>query len=116
NDQTRERSGEPRSLTALRELLDTSQGIREITAETAVIGAHPDDEAVGLGGRLPLFRNAWFIRTTDGAPLDGRDVAINGFATREEYRDTRTREMAAALGAAGIPSDRSMNLGCIDQP
>jgi LmbE family N-acetylglucosaminyl deacetylase len=81
----------------------------------AIICAHPDDEVIGLGGQLHLFRDAILIHATDGAPRDLRDAHANGFRTREEYARQRRRELLAALRIAGLGEERTRQLGVVDQ-
>lgn len=79
-----------------------------------VIVAHPDDETVGAGSRLPRLRDARFVYVTDGAPRDGRDAASHGLSPAG-YAELRRRELAAALALCGISPDQVLNLGCPDQ-
>lgn len=81
----------------------------------AVIVAHPDDETVGAGARLPRLREALFVHVTDGAPRDLRDARAAGFETREAYAAARESELANALAGAGIAPERSHRLGLVDQ-
>jgi N-acetylglucosamine malate deacetylase 2 len=80
-----------------------------------VLAAHPDDEAIGLGARLPLLRNATFLYVTDGSPRDLRDAQAAGLATREDYAQARREELHAALALAGIDRARLLELGLVDQ-
>lgn len=82
---------------------------------TLVIVAHPDDEVVGAGARLPRLKQAVFAHVTDGAPRDGRDAALHGFATAQEYAGARQRELEAALTLAGISQSQTRALGFADQ-
>jgi N-acetylglucosamine malate deacetylase 2 len=82
---------------------------------TAIIVAHPDDEVVGVGARLPRLRQAAFIHVTDGAPRDLHDATAAGFATRLDYARARRRELTAALAHAGIGPEQTRELGCTDQ-
>ena len=80
-----------------------------------VIAAHPDDETIGLGALLQRLPRATVLHVTDGAPRDGRDVALHGFASVAAYADARRAEALAALAIAGIPEDRALTLGIPDQ-
>jgi hypothetical protein len=82
---------------------------------TVIIVAHPDDEVVGVGARLPRLRQAVFIHVTDGAPRDLHDATAAGFATRLDYARARRRELTAALALAGIAPEQTRELGCTDQ-
>lgn len=82
---------------------------------TLLLVAHPDDEAVGAGSRLPRLRDLALVHVTDGSPRDLRDAHANGLSTREEYAHARQREVAAALRFVGRDPATARNLGCIDQ-
>jgi len=82
---------------------------------TAVIAAHPDDEVIGAGSRLPRLREAILVHVTDGSPRDLGDARACGFGTREEYAAARRRELAAALDVAGLRPEQARELGCVDQ-
>lgn len=81
----------------------------------AIIVAHPDDEVVGAGARLPRVRDAILVHVTDGAPRDLCDAIAAGFATRRDYARARRRELNAALLLAGIAPEQARELGCVDQ-
>jgi|SRR5579883_617514 LmbE family N-acetylglucosaminyl deacetylase len=80
-----------------------------------IVVAHPDDEVIALGGRLPRFRNATFVHGTDGAPPDGRDAHHHGFASLGEYRSARQQELYAAFQIAEIDHPRDHHLRIPDQ-
>jgi N-acetylglucosamine malate deacetylase 2 len=81
----------------------------------AIISAHPDDEVIGVGSRLPRLREAVLVHVTDGSPRDLSDARTQGFATREEYASARRRELQAALALAGLGWEQTRELGCVDQ-
>ena len=74
---------------------------QEIDAKVAVVVAHPDDETIGLGPFLHLFRHLTLIHVTDGAPRDLRDVRAAGFDTCAAYAAARAGELRAALQVGG---------------
>lgn len=85
---------------------------------TLFVVAHPDDEAVGAGARLPRLGDAAvFAHVTDGAPRDLYDATRYGFASREAYAEARRGELAAGLALAGIPDPQrqTRELGVVDQ-
>jgi LmbE family N-acetylglucosaminyl deacetylase len=73
----------------------------------AVVAAHPDDEAIGLGGQLASMQDVFLIHVTDGAPRKRPDW--------KEYAATRRRELLAAAKIAGIPAERCLEAGFADQ-
>ena len=52
-----------------------------------IVAAHPDDETLGIGSLLCLLDEALLVHVTDGAPRDGADARVHGFATCAEYAD-----------------------------
>jgi N-acetylglucosamine malate deacetylase 2 len=68
-----------------------------IEAPVAVVVAHPDDETIGAGTSLRLFRRLVLVHVTDGAPRDLRDTRAAGFETCADYASARARELRNAL-------------------
>ncbi len=75
-----------------------------------LVFAHPDDEVLAVGGRLERFAESRMLCVTDGAPRDGEDARLHGFATTADYARTRRAELAAALALARFPLERSQPL------
>ncbi len=74
----------------------------------AMVVAHPDDETVGAGGSLHLFRRLLLVHVTDGAPRGMGDARAAGFATHTAYAQARRRELDAALAAGRVRARRVM--------
>jgi LmbE family N-acetylglucosaminyl deacetylase len=72
-----------------------------IDARTAIVAAHPDDETVGIGGRIPLLRHLRVVTLTDGAPRDLIDARREGFADWQSYAAARESELHCALRELG---------------
>jgi LmbE family N-acetylglucosaminyl deacetylase len=85
------------------------------SSRTLVIVAHPDDEVIGVGGHLTRLGEVVIVHLTDGAPRDLRDARAAGFESREAYAAARRAELEAALATAGVPPERLLALGVIDQ-
>ncbi len=81
----------------------------------AVVVAHPDDETIGAGAALPLFRRLLLVHATDGAPRDLADARAAGFSTAADYAAARRRELDEALAAGGARGAQRAALGAADQ-
>ncbi len=86
-----------------------------LTGRALVLAAHPDDEVIGLGARLPLLREGTFLHVTDGSPRGLSDALAAGYATRADYARARRSELHAALALAGIGPRQALELGLVDQ-
>lgn len=86
-----------------------------IEAPVAVVVAHPDDETIGAGASLGLFRKLLLVHVTDGAPKNLSDAKAAGFSTAAEYAAARRGELAAALRAGGAVPEQVAELGAPDQ-
>jgi LmbE family N-acetylglucosaminyl deacetylase len=88
---------------------------REAVEEpVTVVVAHPDDETLGAGAVMPLFRRLLLVQVTDGAPRNLGDARAAGFETTEDYAAARQRELDAALATGGVRAERIV-LGAADQ-
>jgi LmbE family N-acetylglucosaminyl deacetylase len=86
-----------------------------IATPVAVVVAHPDDETIGMGSRLPRLSNLTLVHVTDGSPEDLADARREGFATRGAYSRARFAELAGALAALGARPVRHLRLDMVDQ-
>ncbi|MDG4882745.1 PIG-L deacetylase family protein [Mesorhizobium sp. WSM4884] len=78
-----------------------------------IVVAHPDDEAIGIGGHLARLSGCRIVHVTDGAPRNLVDARACGFETRQDYAYARRAELEAALSIAGLSS---ANLVSLDYP
>lgn len=81
----------------------------------AIVAAHPDDEVLGLGGRLADLPALTLVHLTDGAPLDLSDARSAGYASRDSYAHARERELERALAAAAAVVEHRIAFGIVDQ-
>ncbi|MCA1553762.1 MAG: PIG-L family deacetylase, partial [Chloroflexi bacterium] len=82
---------------------------------TLVVVAHPDDEVIGAGSRLPYLQDVHLLHVTDGAPRNMRDAAAHGFANCADYARARRDELVCALAQVSIGMERAHELGVPDQ-
>ena len=95
--------------------LPAALAAREPTGlRVALVAAHPDDETIGAGASLALFRNLVLIHVTDGAPRSGHDAEAAGHASPDAYAAARRAELDAALAAGGVEAER-IEFGVSDQ-
>lgn len=87
-------------------------GGRCVDPVTVVI-AHPDDECLGMGGRLPCFDRLTLVQLTDGAPRSG--PAAPKHVKAETYAAQREAEACAALDILGQSSCDRRRCGIPDQ-
>ena len=95
-------------------LLDRLARRTAIDEPVAVVVAHPDDETIGVGASLHLFRNLLLVHVTDGAPRNLADARAYGFADAASYAAARRAELAAALAVSGAVPELA-ELGAADQ-
>jgi LmbE family N-acetylglucosaminyl deacetylase len=67
----------------------------------AVVGAHPDDETLGIGSRFAAIQRLRLIQITDGAPRDEVDARKHGLADWQAYAVAREAEVQGALETLG---------------
>ena len=97
-----------------RTALDRLKRREIIPVNTMLVVAHPDDETIGIGASLCLFRSLTLILVTNGAPASMHDARGAGFETSEAYAGARRAELHRALEAAQAGGD-CLSLGYRDQ-
>lgn len=86
------------------------------TPRLLVFAAHPDDDVLGLGGRLDAVASHVHVAlVSDGAPEAPRFYRPLGFERRADYAAVRHAEAVAALALAGVPEAHLHELGLPDQ-
>ena len=87
----------------------------KIATPLAIVVAHPDDEIIGIGAQLQRLQDVTLIHVTEGSPRKLDDANWAGFSTVRDYANARRQELRAALGLAGIPLSRTIELHICDQ-
>jgi LmbE family N-acetylglucosaminyl deacetylase len=77
-----------------------------VEAPVAMVVAHPDDETIGAGALLHLFRRLVLVHVTDGAPRNLRDAQAAGFSSAADYAAARRGELDAALRLGGVVAEQ----------
>lgn len=85
-----------------------------IAAPAITVFAHPDDETIACGAQLGRFADLRLVLVTDGAPENLLAVRRRGFSSPRDYSQARIEEFQAALGVAGVATDRLLRLGFTD--
>jgi N-acetylglucosamine malate deacetylase 2 len=78
-----------------------------------IVAGHPDDEVLGASWLLRRGQGCHVVHVTDGAPRDPSQRSPH--ASREDYAHLREQEALAALRLAGLPPERLLSLGAVDQ-
>ena len=91
----------------MRQVLDALAARIPVDAPVALVAAHPDDETIGAGAMLPLFRRLLLVHMTDGAPRGGDDARAHGFDSPAAYAAARAAELQAALRAGDAAPKRA---------
>jgi LmbE family N-acetylglucosaminyl deacetylase len=66
-----------------------------------IIVAHPDDETIGIGGRISCFDSLTLVHATNGAPGWPGWIQKTGFENAEAYSAARFSELDQALHIMG---------------
>src|SRR5262249_54504180 len=102
-----------------RRLCDPERGLgsarQPVDVRGLVLAAHPDDETIGASTILTQLPDVTVVFLTDGAPCDQTFWSPDAKGSRTDYAQLRWQEARAALSLAGVPADRILCLGAIDQ-
>jgi N-acetylglucosamine malate deacetylase 2 len=97
------------------ELMECVTHRRSLELPITIVVAHPDDETIGAGVLLGHLPYASLVIATDGAPRDRRYWPPEIVGSREQYAQTRRREIEEALAQIGWERSRIAWLGFADQ-
>ena len=89
--------------------------LRNDNVRALFLVAHPDDETIGASAALGRLSDSIVVYLTDGAPRDPRLRSPRVPGDREFYACVRAEEAASALALVGLPRERILCLGGIDQ-
>lgn len=78
-------------------------------ARSLILVAHPDDESVGIGGRLHRLGEVWIAYLTTGVSTAAKPEA------REQQALQRRHELQAALKIAQVPTSRAIGLSTVGE-
>ena len=85
-----------------------------IASPVIAIFAHPDDETIGMGGRLSRLDNLTLVHVTDGAPRNMARARELGFESTEDYSRARFSELTRALFRLGVKPKCQIGFGISD--
>ncbi len=85
-----------------------------ISERVVVLVAHPDDETLGMGGRLAKFQRLTLVHATNGAPPGGANAVREGFTTLQAYSSARFGELTRSLRKLGARPQNQVRYDCTD--
>ncbi|MGC4066771.1 MAG: PIG-L family deacetylase [Polyangiaceae bacterium] len=100
-------------LRPVRDIVERIASQRDVDA--LLVFAHPDDEAIAVGGHLWCWPSANLVYLTQGAPRDPSFAFQAGCIGPAAYAQLRAEERNRALEVANVFGDRCVLLGRTDQ-
>jgi N-acetylglucosamine malate deacetylase 2 len=86
-----------------------------VSARVLLLAAHPDDETIGASTILTRLPDVTVVFLTDGAPRDPRFWSPDAKGSRTDYTRMRWQEAVSSLSLTGVPAERILCLGAVDQ-